>query len=59
MLQLVKRRKRRRRRKMKMKRRKWQLGGFPLDGVNWEPPSGLALPAPLIEKPAHSVAAEP
>lgn len=58
MPQLVKRKKRRRRTKMKM-RKKWQLGGFPLDGVSWEQPSDLALPVLLIEKPAHSAAAEP
>lgn len=55
MPQLVKRRKKRMR---KMRKRKWQLGGCPLDGVSWEPPSGLALPALPIEKPAHSAVAE-
>lgn len=59
MPQLVKRRKKRRMKMMKMRKRKWQPGGCPPDGVNWEPPSGLALLAPLIEKPVHSAAAEP
>lgn len=55
MPQLVKRKKRRRRRRMR--KRKWQLGGCPPDGVSWEPSSALALPALLIEKPAHSAVA--
>lgn len=58
MPQLVKRRKKKRRTRMKMKKKKWQLGGFPPDGVSWKPPSDLALPVLLIEKPAHSAAAE-
>lgn len=57
MPQLVKRRKKKRM-MMKMKKRKWQLGGCPPDGVIWDPPSDLALPVLLIEKPAHSAAAE-
>lgn len=56
MPQLVKRRKKRRKR-MKM-RKKWQLGGFLPDGASWDPPNDLALPVGLIEKPAHSAAAE-
>lgn len=58
MPQLVKRRKKKRKMKMKMRKRKWQLGGCPPDGVSWEPPSDLALPVLLIEKPAYSAAAE-
>lgn len=59
MPQLVKRKKKKRRTRMKMRKRKWQLGGCPPDGVSWELPSGLALPALLIERPAPSAAAEP
>lgn len=58
MPQLVKRRRKKRTTKMKMRRRKWQLGGCPPDGVSWELPRGLALPALLIGKPVHSAVAE-
>lgn len=58
MPQLVKRRRKKRTTKTKMRRRKWQLGGCLPDGVNWELPRGLALPALLIGKPVHSAVAE-